>query len=501
MKKSIMKKSIQTTLTALLACSMFFTSGCFFATNDNSGDDNIEASQFELDPTKEYRIEFMMWGAKDEQDNYAALVDQFMEEHENITVSITTQDATQYMSTLTGRLSGTMPDLFYLPEYEFRPWVDSGRLLSISNGFTETEYSALWSTAIDWYSYNRETKTLGVSEGSDLYCLPKDIGPWTLMYNVDMINEMVQKGKLTQTEADQLADSNNALTWRQFTDICVKVQSYFGTEKGNDKFYAVPYYELSSALWSNNADYFDENAMNSTITTDEFSETIEWLWDLMYTHKVIPTSTGDSAQNMFLAKNSAFCWVGPYLTPMYHQQKMNYRLIPVPYNGENPDAKSTTWIGTLGLAISKKTEEPAAALALMKYLSANETAQKDFYERGQLLPNLKSMALDTSLFLSTSDPSVALWPENRSVYCDIVDGFGGDTLQALSKTGEDKIGGRVRPHYHTFENSWLTALEMEIADMYTLKNKTDIKGRLSAYNATMQAYLDQSNKSAGIVKE
>ncbi len=493
------KKSL---LSILLCCAVLATASCsVFITKPDHTDDNIDGAEFVLDENKDYRIEFMMWGAKDEVDNYTALIDSFMDEYQNVTVSITTQDSTQYMSTLTGRLSGTMPDLFYLPEYEFRPWVDSGRLLSITNGFTESEYSSLWSTAVDWYSYNRETKTLGVSEGSDLYCLPKDIGPWTLMYNVDMIDEMVQNGKLTAAERDLLADSDNALTWQQFTDICVKIQAYFGTEKNNDKFYAIPYYEMSSALWSNDADYFDENAMNSTINTEEFAEAIGWVWDLIHTHKVIPLSTGDTAQNMFLAENSAFCWVGPYLTPMYHQQKMNYRLIPVPYNGENENAKSTTWIGTLGLAISKTTKSPAAALALMKYLSLHEGAQKDFYQRGQLMPNLKSMALDTNTFLSASDSSVALWPENRSVYCDIVDGFGGDTRKALNKTGADTVGGKVRPHYHTFENTWLNALTLEVSEMYAFKNKGDIATALTSFHPTMQAYLDQSNKSAGIIKK
>ncbi len=493
-------KKIPVFLSVILFSGVLLLScGCFF-TQKETGDDNISSEEFELDPNQEYSIEFMMWGAADEVNNYTALVDSFMDEHENITVSITPADSTQYMSILTGRLSGNMPDLFYLPEYEFRPWVDAGRLLSITNGFSEEEYAGLWPTAVDWYSYNRETKQLGVSDGSDLYCLPKDIGPWTMMYNVDLVEEMVKNGKLTQEEADLLADSDHALTWEQFTNISVKAQKYFGEEKGNSRFYALPYYELSSAIWSNNADYFDEGAINSTITSDEFVETIEWLWDLMYTYGVVPRSTGDTAQNMFLAKNCLFCWVGPYLTPMYAQQKMNYRLIPVPYNGENPDAKSTTWIGTLGLAISRTTEQPAAALALMKYLSINENAQKDFYTRGQLMPNLKSMALDTDTFLSSDDPSIALWPENRYVYCDIVDGFGGETKEALGKSGSDEIGGRVRPHYYTFENSWLTALETEMANIYALRDKSLIRGRLEDYNDTMQAYLDRSNASAGIVK-
>ena len=134
-------KKIPVLLALLLFSAILFLScGCFF-TQEGTDDDNISSEEFELDPNQEYSIEFMMWGAADEVNNYTALVDSFMDEHENITVSITPADSTQYMSILTGRLSGNMPDLFYLPEYEFRPWVDAGRLLSITNGFSEEEYA------------------------------------------------------------------------------------------------------------------------------------------------------------------------------------------------------------------------------------------------------------------------------------------------------------------------------------------------------------------------
>lgn len=493
------KKLYLLPMNILFMICMLFTNGCFFATNDQNKEDNIDPKLFELDENKEYNIEFMMWGANNEINNYSALIDDFMDEYENITVSITTQDSTQFMSTLTGRLSGTMPDVFYLPEYEFRTWVDSGRLLSISNGMSEQDYEGIWNQAIDWYSYNRKTKQLGKSEGSNLYCLPKDIGPWTLMYNVDMIQEMVANNKLTLDEANRLKDTLHPLSWEEFTNICVKIQNYFNVEKGNDKFYALPYYELESALWSNNADYFDENAMHSTITTKEFKETIEWLYDLMNTYHVIPRSTGDSAQNMFLAKNSVFCWVGPYLTPMYHQEKMNYQLIPVPYNKANEKAKSTTWIGTLGLAISKTCKEPAAALALLKYLTINHEAQTDLVRRGQLMPNNKTMALSVTEFLAQQNELTSIWPESRSVYCDIVDGFSNETSNVLQNGNEmDIVGGRVRPHYYTFENSWLGAIQTEIAEMYGLKDKQDIAKKLDDFDKIMQGYLDKSNQSAGI---
>ena len=41
---------------------------------------------------------------------------------------------------------------------------------------------------------------------------------------------------------------------------------------------------------------------------------------------------------------------------------------------------------------------------------------------------------------------------------------------------------------------------MKISEMYGFKDKSQIKKALEDYNPTMQAYLDRSNKSAGITK-
>lgn len=103
-----MKKLLNFLLVFLLS-SALFAGGCFFTKNEQGGDDNIEKEAFELDPNKEYYIEFMMWGAADEVDNYTALVDSFMDEYENITVNITPADSTQYMSILTASFRERCP--------------------------------------------------------------------------------------------------------------------------------------------------------------------------------------------------------------------------------------------------------------------------------------------------------------------------------------------------------------------------------------------------------
>lgn len=73
-------------ISLVVVTSFIFSSGCFFTNGQSGTDDSIDKSQFQLDLNKSYKIEFMMWGAKDEIDNYTALVNKFMDEYKNITV-------------------------------------------------------------------------------------------------------------------------------------------------------------------------------------------------------------------------------------------------------------------------------------------------------------------------------------------------------------------------------------------------------------------------------
>ena len=94
------KKLYLLPMNILFMTCMLFTNGCFFATNDQNKEDNIDPKLFELDENKEYNIEFMMWGANNEINNYSALIDDFMDEYENITVSIMASIMENIMDTI-----------------------------------------------------------------------------------------------------------------------------------------------------------------------------------------------------------------------------------------------------------------------------------------------------------------------------------------------------------------------------------------------------------------
>ncbi len=95
------------------------------------------------------------------------------------------------MTTLKNR-ANNLPDVFYMPDFNFMEWAQSGRLMRLDGDFegavTDKELSNIWEMSHKMYRYDRDTFKLG--EGA-LYGLPKDLGPYTLVYNKTMLNEII----------------------------------------------------------------------------------------------------------------------------------------------------------------------------------------------------------------------------------------------------------------------------------------------------------------------
>lgn len=66
------------------------------------------------------------------------------------------ENASTYMTTLTNR-ANRLPDLFYMPDYDFLQWAANGTLKDISSYVTESELSQLWPQAVDEYYFNPNT--------------------------------------------------------------------------------------------------------------------------------------------------------------------------------------------------------------------------------------------------------------------------------------------------------------------------------------------------------
>lgn len=434
-------------------------------------------------------IEFWGWGDISEQNNYQTLVNQFMAEegNENINVTYVGNTAEVHMQNLEAK-TRNLPQLFMLPDYEFYGWAADGLLKDITPYVSETELSTIWPQAVDEYYYNPQTAKLGYSEGAKLYGLPKDLGPFTLVYNKDLLDAQIAKNNLNSDDVYALLDPADPMTWKQFRDLLKKL--VVGLDKGK---YGISHYEIEAAIYSNDADFFNEDASEQRITDKNFTDALQFCADLaLVDHVMTPEELQDvDGFNRFQGGNCIFSFMGPWDCSQFWNFNISFQtnILPVPYNGDNPNAKSTAWVGSMGYCIGNKANslQTAAALKLAKYLSMNENAQRKFYELGQQVPNIVEMAKneyinDTQGLLKGKDPA------DRSVWLDTIDGF--------SET--DKIGGKTRARYYTYSSGWYTDLTDYLSEQGLWKGTKTAAQICEAYKNIFQKKLDDMRGELGI---
>ena len=432
-------------------------------------------------------IEFFGWGDTAEQENYQTLINLFMEENENITVVYKGESASTYMTTLKNR-ANRLPELFYMPDYDFLEWAANGMLKDISSYVTEEELSELWPQAVDEYYYNPATATLGQSDGAALYGLPKDLGPFTLVYNKDLLDKQIVKYELNSEEIYAYLDPTDPMTWTEFRTLLKMIDP----DGGEDSIYGISHYEIEAAVYSNNANFFNDDASEQRITDPNFYEAIQFIADLTLVDHVMPTAFDQISTNgyqRFKGQGCVFSFMGPWdCAEFWKTANFSYDILPVPYNGDNPDAQSTAWVGSMGYCIDNKATaaETEAAIKLAKYLCYNENAQRKFYELGQQVPNITDMANDeyvndTQGLLEGKDPVT------RSVWVD--------TINGTSDT--DKIGGKVRARYYTYQSDWYTSLSEWFSSTKMWDGAVTAKQACESFAETFQLALDEMQANLG----
>lgn len=438
--------------------------------------------------TQSVTIEFFGWGDTAEQENYQKLINQFMAENEDVIVVYKGETASTYMTTLTNR-ANNLPDLFYMPDYDFLEWVANGMLLDISSYVEQEDLDKLWPEAVDEYYFNMDTMKLGKSDGAGLYGLPKDLGPFTLVYNKTLLDSQITKLGLNREEIYGMLNPTDPMTWQEFRTLLKTVDP-----DPNDSLFGVSHYELEAAVYSNNANFFNEDASKERITDPNFIEAVQFIVDLTTVDHVMPTAAQQVSTNgyqRFKGQGCIFSFMGPWdCAEFWKTVTFDYDILPVPYNGENPDAQSTAWVGSMGYCIpaklKKNTAKVEAAIRLANYLCYNEGAQRKFYELGQQVPNITSMANDEYLN-DTQDLLKDKNPPSRSVWLD--------TINGTSET--DKIGGKVRARYYTYKSDWQTALTDYFTNVKMWDGNVTAEKACKDFASTFQEYLDEMRANLG----
>lgn len=421
-----------------------------------------------VNPDGTTTISFFGWGSAEEQENFQTLCDEFMKDNPTIKVVYSGSSSDTYMNTLKNK-GKNLPDVFYMPDYEFMQWADSGKLLALDEYMTDEEISSMWDLSTEMYRYDRDTYTLGQG---DLYGLPKDLGPYPLVYNKTLLEAIIQEKGLDIG----LPDPDVPMTWEQFITY---LQAITGTHN-NKNIYGIGYYELMAAVYSNNADFFDSTVTKQTITDKNFIDAVQFVADLSIKYNVAPSADEQSSQNSFqrfLNQGCVFTFMGPWdCKQFWNDLPFEFDIVPVPV-GPAEGAKSTAWVGSVAYCISANSKKKDAAIQFIKYLACSEKSNIMNYQLGQAIPNTKEIALNQYI-AGEGLTGRQLLPQNRKLFVDIVN-------------GNEYVQGKNRCKYYTYDNTCLEDLEASLNVVF--QGSQTAEQFLKGYASKYQEALDDSN--------
>ncbi len=333
----------------------------------NSSDENV-------------KITFMGWGTDAEIATYRAMIDQFEVAYPNVTVDYITVADNEFdtkLQTMIG--AGESPDVFYCSIDNMMKYAATGNLYDLTTFVENNEIfdpNNIWEALINRYRYDGENQGAG-----SIYALPKDVSVFPIVYNVDLF----KAAGITPPTKEEPWD------WNDYLATAEKLTS----GSGNDKIYGSGAYSLESAIWSNGAEWVDQETL-TTVKIDDlaFIEALQWAADLSLVHGVAPTTTETQALNdydRFKQGKVAMIGTGTWsLGDLWANTDFEWDVMNWPVSPNT--GKSEIWFGSAGLAVSSVTKHPEAAANLAAYLAFNEEAQRTAYTNGQAIPTLKDMA-------------------------------------------------------------------------------------------------------------
>lgn len=382
-------------------------------------------------------ITFAGWGSLAEKKIFTSMIDEFEKTHPGVKVNYQHIPGSQedYLVKLTSLLAANkMPDVFYIHSDEFYSWVDAGRLENLTPYMQASEVAAnttVWEKSLNIFRYDSATHQVGVESG-DLYGLPKDLGPWAMVYNKTLF----------EANGIPLPDPEVPMTWSEFVEVCKKLTS----GKGVNKVFGTANYTLESAVWSNGADFLNEDHTQVTVDTPEFAEAMQWVADLALVHGVSPTAAEDSASGWFTRwcnGKVGMAWMGPWdQATFWDSVSFEWDIMPTPVSDKT--GKGISWLASAALCVSKDSKQKQLAYELAEFLSMNTEAQKYNYEAGQAVPNIIDMAKNDYLAMDKA-------PANKQVFLNII---------------EDAEKGQFKPTYYTKNTTWFTYFYSESSKVW-----------------------------------
>ncbi|WP_195430338.1 sugar ABC transporter substrate-binding protein [Clostridium sp. D46t1_190503_E9] len=403
-------------------------------------------------------ITWMCYGQPQETEVYEQVIKKFEEKYPDVKVKLVSTTQDQYGQKIQAAMaSNTMADVVYMGPGDVKAWVNSGKMLNLDEYIEKAESDGIiklddvWDLALKKYKYNGEV----IGEGS-LYAMPKDVGPFGFGYNKTLFEKL----------GIPLPDKEKPYTWEEFMDVCKKLTNDTG---GDDSSWGTGLninWSLQPFVYSNGADWINEDATKVTVTDTKFVEALQYFADQTLKYKITPSAeqaqTLDTYQR-WLKGQLGFFAVAPWDIAAFEDLPFEYDIIPWPAGSTGQTA---SWLGSVGFAVSANTKYPQEAVNLAIFLSTDVDANKMVADKQIQVPNIKSLAKD--YYLNTDNN-----PHNKQVFINLIEKY-----------------GKPLPGERTYNAEWYNKFFEGIQDV--LDGKISAKDYCEKVQPEMQALLDKA---------
>ena len=403
-------------------------------------------------------ITWMCYGQPQETEVYEQVIKKFEEKYPDVKVKLVSTTQDQYGQKIQAAMaSNTMADVVYMGPGDVKAWVNSGKMLNLDEYVDQAETDGIlnlddvWELALNKYRYNGDV----IGEGS-LYALPKDIGPFGSGYNKTLFEKL----------GIPLPDKEKPYTWEEFIEVCQKLTNETG---GDDSSWGTGLnvnWSLQPFVFSNGADWINEDATEVTVTDPNFVEALQYFADQTLKYKITPSAeqaqTLDTYQRWIKGQLGFFA-VAPWDIAAFEDLTFEYDIIPWPAGSTGETA---SWLGSVGFGVSANTKYPQEAVNLAIFLSTDEDANKMVADQQIQVPNVKSLAKD--YYLNTDNN-----PENKQAFIDLIEKY-----------------GKPLPAERTYNAEWYNKFFEGIQDV--LDGKISAKDYCEKVQPEMQALLDKA---------
>lgn len=403
-----------------------------------------------------------LWAQPHEEEIYRAIIAEFEKKHPHVSVELVVTPGDDYRTRLQTLMAGNRtPDIFYLGAGDANFYVDTGRVLDITEMVKNSnifDIDAIWKSGISRYTINDR-----------IYAMPKDVGPFAYAYNKDLFD----------AAGVEYPDSNNPYDWNEFVEVAKLLTI---DKKGNNathpdfdarnvEQFGAGFWWIEPAVYSNGGHWLNDDFTEITIDTPEFIEALQFVADLRLVHGVVPSQEQEQSSNSYsrwLNGGVAMFPMGPWDQAAFWELDFDYDLQHWPKSPRT--GKSITWLGSLGFAVSASTKYPEEAFELASYLAVDEEAQRNLMKRGATVPNLIDMAENEYVNLDFK-------PASKHVFLEII-----------------KEQSQPLPAELTYDGEWFDYFSQTVVDVW--EGKKTAEEYVREVKPKLQQLLDESNAKA-----